>query len=485
MGDSRFRLSSRGALLAAISAAFPLPGLAAPAARVEFAVGDPQLARPGGVAAPLAKGAEVSSGDTIITNKGRVQLRFSDGAYVSLQPGSEFRVDDYRFEGRTDGSERGVFSLLKGGLRTITGLVGRTNKKAYQVNTSVATIGIRGTEYTIAYTNSLSGSVGEGEIEACNGGGCSNFTNGESFFIPSPEIRPALTDKKTDLPPQQPGDDPGGRFQSANDPTKPNGSGTNPAFAAGDQTTEAGLPAGVLLTGSQANWVYRQDGFSNFLSSMVMAGPLVLDDRGAATSVAAAELQTIVAGNNGLITWGRAFSPTSSEFLYYAGGAAVPPGDLSTLALNRVVGTYQLIQGAGPGPTASWRGGPTAGAFASGALTADFTAAKATLDLGMRFDFNKPGEALAANVVGVALQGVGKMDLTNAQFGHTPFGSTFVFSTGGSCSVAGGGSCSFLGLFGGAGAKAAAVVIEANTTAVIGGSTESLSINGAAGFQRR
>lgn len=484
MNQARFRLSSRGALLAAISAAFPLSGLAAPAARVEFAVGDPLLARPGGVAAPLVKGAAVNSGDTVITNKGRVQLRFSDGAYVSLQPGSEFRVDDYRFEGRTDGSERGVFSLLKGGLRTITGLVGRTNKKAYQVNTSVATIGIRGTEYTIAYTNSLSGSVGEGEIEACNGGGCSKFTNGESFFIPSPDIKPSLTEKKTDLPPQQPGDNPGGRFQSANDPTKPNGSGTNLALAAGDQTTEGGLPAGVLLTGPQANWIYRQDVFSNFLSSMVSTGSLVLDEQGAATSVGAAELKTINSGNNGLITWGRAFSPTSSEFLYYAGGAAVPPSDLPTLALNRVVGTYELIQ-AGPGPIASWAGGQTQGAFSGGSLTADFSAAKATLDLGMRFDFNKPGEALAMNIIGVNLRGAGNIDLAKAQFGYTPFGSTFVFSTGGSCSVAGGGGCSFLGLFGGAGAKAAAVVIEANTSAAIGGTVESLSINGAAGFERR
>ena len=38
------------------------------------------------------------------------------------------------------------------GLRTITGLVGRSNRDNYKVTTAVATIGIRGTEYTGAFT---------------------------------------------------------------------------------------------------------------------------------------------------------------------------------------------------------------------------------------------------------------------------------------------------------------------------------------------
>lgn len=67
---------------------------------------------------------------------------------VSLQPQSEFRIDDYQYAGQTDGQEKGFFSLLKGGLRTITGWVGRTHRENYKVTTNVATIGIRGTEYS-------------------------------------------------------------------------------------------------------------------------------------------------------------------------------------------------------------------------------------------------------------------------------------------------------------------------------------------------
>src|SRR5262245_48162432 len=94
---------------------------------------------------PLQRGAELDNGDTVRTSDGRAQLRFSDGAYVSLQPDSEFAIRDYRFDGRTDGTERGFFGLLKGAMRTVSGLVGRVNRDQYQVTTPTATIGIRGT----------------------------------------------------------------------------------------------------------------------------------------------------------------------------------------------------------------------------------------------------------------------------------------------------------------------------------------------------
>lgn len=168
----------------------PAVAVAAPAARVEFSVGRVSATSPNGQTRLLAKGADVDSGDTVNTHDGRVQLRFSDGAYVSLQPQTLFRIDDYRYDGTSDGNERGFFSLLKGGLRTITGLVGRSNKRNYRISTTVATIGIRGTEYTLAYTNSVSGSVGEGEIEVCNGGGCQPVSSGQSFFIAGSNVKP-------------------------------------------------------------------------------------------------------------------------------------------------------------------------------------------------------------------------------------------------------------------------------------------------------
>ena len=137
------------AALAALIVAL-LPGAAsAEAARVTFSHGPVAATAADGARRALARGAEIDAGDTISTGRGRAQLRFTDGSFVSLKPNTDFRVDEYAFKGGNDTNERGFFSLLRGGLRTITGLVGRVRKGRYRMRTSVATLGIRGTEYNL------------------------------------------------------------------------------------------------------------------------------------------------------------------------------------------------------------------------------------------------------------------------------------------------------------------------------------------------
>ena len=112
--------------------------------RVEFVLGGATLRNAQGVR-PLERGTDLRTGDAVITTDGRAQIRFSDGAFVSLQPNTEFKIDEYRFDGQADGNERGIFGLVKGAMRTVTGLVGRTNRRTYEVRTPTATVGIRGT----------------------------------------------------------------------------------------------------------------------------------------------------------------------------------------------------------------------------------------------------------------------------------------------------------------------------------------------------
>ena len=96
----------------------------------------------------LARNSSVLKGDTLKTaNNSHTQIRLKDGALISLRPNTEFRIADFRFNGSEDGTERGLFELIKGGFRTITGAIGHRNKQNYRVNTTVATIGIRGTHY--------------------------------------------------------------------------------------------------------------------------------------------------------------------------------------------------------------------------------------------------------------------------------------------------------------------------------------------------
>jgi len=137
-------------MVAIVSAVFSNPALAN-TGKVDFAIGNVTVTGSDGRGQPLTKGAEVKSGDKIVSSvDGRAQIRFSDGAYVSLQPNTEFDVKQYRYSGKTDGSESALFGLFKGAIRTVTGLVGRANKSRYQITTTTATIGIRGTGGLIA-----------------------------------------------------------------------------------------------------------------------------------------------------------------------------------------------------------------------------------------------------------------------------------------------------------------------------------------------
>ena len=130
-----------------------LPALAAaagaPVGRVQVASGEVQITGADKQSRPLARGDLVHEGDTIVTGRtGAAHLRMIDDGVIALRPDTSLVIQTYRYEGREDGSERGVLSLVRGGFRTITGVIGRTNKSQYLVNTSGgATIGIRGTDH--------------------------------------------------------------------------------------------------------------------------------------------------------------------------------------------------------------------------------------------------------------------------------------------------------------------------------------------------
>lgn len=121
---------------------------AAAAGKVTYAYGQAQAVNAAAQARPLVKGAEVQSGESVQTQQGRAQITFSDGGFVALQPNTAFKIDDYNYAGREDGSEHSFLNLLKGGMRFVTGAIGHRNKQNYKIKTVVATIGIRGSGRT-------------------------------------------------------------------------------------------------------------------------------------------------------------------------------------------------------------------------------------------------------------------------------------------------------------------------------------------------
>jgi hypothetical protein len=176
---------------------------AAEAGRVLVAVGDVSALRAGKPIA-LAAGAAIESGDTLRTGAtSNAQVRMTDGSIVALRPQTEFRLDEYRFAGKADGSEKGFFSLVKGGFRTITGAIGKGDHENYKVTTATAVIGVRGTDYTLVQCaqdcsnpdgskakDGLYGSVTDGRINAANQGGGKDFARGEAFFVADAHTAP-------------------------------------------------------------------------------------------------------------------------------------------------------------------------------------------------------------------------------------------------------------------------------------------------------
>lgn len=202
------------------------------AARVAFVVGEATASLPNQPLRQLVRGSEVGPGDSIRTGPGgRLQLRFSDGSQLSLNPGSLFRIDDYQFAATTPQPARGFFSLLQGGLRTITGLIGKARREDYRMQTTVATIGIRGTDYGLEYATDggLGATTYSGQIEVCNEGGCLLLDAGESARVNDGHSRPV----RNGTPPPLPGSGPAG------------GSGSGDSgFAASGERRGSGIPGG-------------------------------------------------------------------------------------------------------------------------------------------------------------------------------------------------------------------------------------------------
>lgn len=98
----------------------------------------------------LGVGSPVIVGDRIVTERQSIAvIAFRDQSRVSIEPQSVFRVDAYSF-GRRDTPDRSAMRLLKGGLRALSGQIGKNNPGGVTVTTTVANIGIRGTGMDIS-----------------------------------------------------------------------------------------------------------------------------------------------------------------------------------------------------------------------------------------------------------------------------------------------------------------------------------------------
>ncbi len=99
----------------------------------------------------LKNGDSVNEGDKVTTgDKSSLVLTFEDGQIVALGAKSKMAVTTYKYNEKEPAKSSVLFSLVTGGMRAITGLIGKASPERVAYKAGNATMGIRGTDITFA-----------------------------------------------------------------------------------------------------------------------------------------------------------------------------------------------------------------------------------------------------------------------------------------------------------------------------------------------
>ena len=138
------------AFLALVALFFAGLALAQNTAVVTSTTGTASVQTGTGPARTLKVGDELRQGDTVFTGAASsLVLKFDDGQVAALTANSRMTVTRYQYNAQT-GSGSVLLSLVNGGMRAITGLIGRRTPENVAYRAATATIGIRGTDTTQA-----------------------------------------------------------------------------------------------------------------------------------------------------------------------------------------------------------------------------------------------------------------------------------------------------------------------------------------------
>ena len=161
----------------------------------------------------LATRSAISPGETIATQGDTyARIKFNDGTEVVLRPNTQFKIESFSYDEAEPAKDNIIFGLLKGGLRSVSGLISKRNREKIQYTTSTATVGIRGTHFgmlmcsadcanipTVTGTMPADGlhvDVAAGQIIVTNPAGTQTINPGQFGYVPSATAPPTI------VPPQ-------------------------------------------------------------------------------------------------------------------------------------------------------------------------------------------------------------------------------------------------------------------------------------------
>ena len=94
-------------------------------------------------------GLELYEKNSILTGeKSKAQLIFKDDTIITVGKNSNFSISQFLYEQSKEPVAK--FNLLQGAIKTMTGKIGKIAPQKFSVRTKTATIGIRGTNFTVS-----------------------------------------------------------------------------------------------------------------------------------------------------------------------------------------------------------------------------------------------------------------------------------------------------------------------------------------------
>lgn len=130
----------------------PLAAAAAVAVgEITMLLGGVTLTAQGGATRDASVKGPVFAGDSVETSAtGHVHIRFADGGVVSVRPASRLVIEDYRQPDTATQKPGAIrFRLDQGVVRSITGRWGEAERDRFRLNTPIAAIGIKGTDFIV------------------------------------------------------------------------------------------------------------------------------------------------------------------------------------------------------------------------------------------------------------------------------------------------------------------------------------------------
>jgi hypothetical protein len=103
-----------------------------------------------GSARTVERGTSIKVGDRVETEAGgHIHFRFVDGGRLSIRPSSRLQVESYNHSSQEPALTAIKFRLDEGVVRSITGSWGEAARDKFRLNTPVAAIGVKGTDFVV------------------------------------------------------------------------------------------------------------------------------------------------------------------------------------------------------------------------------------------------------------------------------------------------------------------------------------------------